>query len=888
MNRTRFWLMVGFGVLLLRGALEESGDALRIMVGYLQASPFHFLGTGLAMAAGMHLWTVIQFAVATGALCVIGAGAVRWTGLRVERTIVSVCVFFPAGYAALAMLLLGLLLVRLWFPFVLWLVWCLAVLALWRGNATWVWSTAGAFRGRVSPVVVAGLVSLALFLPAIFTPSLHSDIYEYSLAGPYTWLRAHGFYARNVVSALHYPFLAELPYAFAVMVGDEIVPKLWNLTWLFCGMGLLCSLENAGGRGWGLVGLAACGTMAAVIGSGKNDSVAIGQILLCLGSMMRAGVPVRRWGWLCASGVFAGVACSTKYVAPANLLWVPLVILLLNDGRWRWWLPVWGGVAVLVGGAWYVKSWLATGDPLWPVLAGYNPSMIEGWDGRNGEVWTKWAGLAGPSASSLIQALNHLRSDNVAFFWMLPVFLLYRGGVNSLRKWAAVGALISFLALFAVLHSAQAARWFFPSLAPAVLLVFIHASKALASVDGREGGALRAVLVVFLLCATLGRAARQTRGPDVLPCFAGAQTRDELRAEVLGSNEDVLCYLYQDPPSGAILGVGEIRSYRMPFPFIVATTINSAETPLMWKLVNGSRTERDVRKKLRQLDVDLILHNPVRGIGAAYLFSPFEWTDRMALLLERFFDRWADHVYTSQSADQRNGVFYVYRLRDAPRERDQTLLLTLPGGEDFFSGIVGNRAFTGSRGGLDEIRAIVERHGRVMQFRNVAGHAYSQMGMPGEALEMYRESAAAGVYDDVSVFNHGWSAYQLGRYVEAVKAFKSAVEIHPDLRMSALEYLHASRLSVASALARRGELEEAVAVVEEGLTDPSGAGVSSGTARDAREIQLRAALAVLHAMMGRSDAEVEFRKISAGTPEMARMSLMEAKRELLERTSPVR
>jgi hypothetical protein len=81
-----------------------------------------------------------------------------------------------------------------------------------------------------------------------------------------------------------------------------------------------------------------------------------------------------RHEWLALSGLMIGIALGGKYLALGNACALALIVIWNSrrDGLKRMIqnLAVFGGIALVVGSPWYLKNWLWTGNPVYPLYFG--------------------------------------------------------------------------------------------------------------------------------------------------------------------------------------------------------------------------------------------------------------------------------------------------------------------------------------------------------------------------------------------------------------------------------------------------------------------------------------------------------------------------------------
>jgi hypothetical protein len=119
-------------------------------------------------------------------------------------------------------------------------------------------------------------------------------------------------------------------------------------------------------------------------------------------------------------GIALGLLLATKYSA---LLSVPILLLAIDGPRWRWrgWISALG-IAVLLAGPWYLRNWILTGNPLFPMFSLFTTAQSDAFhpsrhasavllDGAYGLPASLAAVLAIPWLRSAITSSRSLRSD---------------------------------------------------------------------------------------------------------------------------------------------------------------------------------------------------------------------------------------------------------------------------------------------------------------------------------------------------------------------------------------------------------------------------------------------------------------------------------------------
>lgn len=377
------------------------------------------------------------------------------------------------------------------------------------------------------------------------------DSLSYHLAAPKIYLREGriGFIAYD--SHTHFPFTMEMLYTLGLQFGGAPGAKLfhWAAGWLTAGaVGAWTARFQVGGRpapAWAPPLAAATfismpivlwelGTAYVDLGTALFQLLALSLLLDRLASgegqdPRRAEAPPR-WTAFALAGIFSGFAMGTKMTAlvqfgliGAGLLWAVVGAAPAKRSERLAAAALFGGAGAVVAAPWYLKSWLWTGNPVYPFFYHLFPGSYS---------WTPEAAAAyateqrsfglGRRVPELLLAPWNLAVHGRAFFvneralvgdklgslgphWagLVPVLLWCRGldrrAVPVL--WYCAGSLLAWFVL------SQQARYFCSVLAPlAAILALVPA--ALPSSLLRAGaavfcaGGLALSLVMHLPLAT--------------------------------------------------------------------------------------------------------------------------------------------------------------------------------------------------------------------------------------------------------------------------------------------------------------------------------------------------------------------------------------------------
>jgi hypothetical protein len=465
---------------------------------------------------------------------------------------------------------------------------CLSWWKSWRALKT-LWQSSDWF-GRATGWLT--LLILGFTLLTALAPPIKFDALVYHLALPRQYLLVGRmvYIPQNMFWGM--PQTAEMLYTWAMSLGGE--PAAVVLGWLaglVTLLGLMGLIADRLGIGPACAGVAAliCGlTLSSGLAWGYNDWWVI---LFGLGFL----ISLAKWaedhspGLLALSGLFAGLALSTKYTAGLILMCGSVVIL------WNWKsagvrgtvkaLFQFGLPALLVFIPWLLKNWLATGNPFYPILfpagamSGLRLALYQG-----GEAWGNWLDFVilpvratlmglegGPGYSASIGPLLVGLSLAVVLIWwatdgqpwgpdeqprsLIRVSAL--AAITGFLVWMVAGRFTSYLLQSRLYLS------FFPVLA--VLAGAGYAGLARLNLSGVRLGRVTGFLILLVLGLNVLETGLQTTSQGAAKAILGLSTPDQYLADNLGWYAPAMQALDKLPAGARVLMLWEARSlYCLP------------------------------------------------------------------------------------------------------------------------------------------------------------------------------------------------------------------------------------------------------------------------------------------------------------------------------------
>jgi hypothetical protein len=250
--------------------------------------------------------------------------------------------------------------------------------------------------GVATALAILIAISLCLALVASLAPPIAKDALLYHLAVPKAFIAQHsnGFVDGNIASYL--ALGTEMHSVWAMLLGNIISPRAGEAaaevsTFLFFPFLLLAIFGWAGDIGissaWALIAtliVATVPTAYHIASSGYIDIALALYVTLAIYALTRWWKD-QSWSWVILIGIFLGAALSIKLTSVFVISAFVLMILVRargaeNAGK----IAISGFAALLLAGAiaspWYIRTWAATGSPVFPFYMSIWPGKANGWD----------------------------------------------------------------------------------------------------------------------------------------------------------------------------------------------------------------------------------------------------------------------------------------------------------------------------------------------------------------------------------------------------------------------------------------------------------------------------------------------------------------------------
>lgn len=224
--------------------------------------------------------------------------------------------------------------------------------------------------------VSAGLILYSLCSATILAlaPPTDADVMAYHLVLPKLYVQTGRIGELPWLLFSHWPHLMETSSALFLLLNSDLAAALWHVAGTCAFLALVYHLGRRHiGRTWGWAAaavVAAQPVVARFAGTARIDGW-LALFILSAHHCAWRWSEERRRGWLLVAGVMAGFAAAAKLIGVIPLVLIAgWIALLANRGSRRPWRDAtfFAAAGLTVVGPWYVKTWVGTGNPVWPFL----------------------------------------------------------------------------------------------------------------------------------------------------------------------------------------------------------------------------------------------------------------------------------------------------------------------------------------------------------------------------------------------------------------------------------------------------------------------------------------------------------------------------------------
>jgi len=432
-----------------------------------------------------------------------------------------------------------------------------------------------------SSLVVAGLALVAALAP----PSISDwDGLAYHLAVPKMYLRHHSIFYVPFISHSNFPFLTEMLYTVGLGFGSTALAKLFHYAMYVIGaLGILCICRRHVNP--------LAGTLGALIficvplnvweaGIAYADLTTAAYILLAVYALLNWEKEFSN-PWLIMAGLMGGFALGTKALAiiPVVTLcaWVFIAALRRNGVKTALHASsLLCMVALVVGSPWYIKTYVYTGNPVYPFL--YNIFGGKYWSSeaahsyRNAQLeFGMGRGLGQfvmlPWNITMIGSEFYDKGAVVLFGLIGPAFLGFLGILafqRSLTKPVVKSLLVAAIFTVCWFFLMQSSRYLL-SVIP-LLCIAAGSSASYAITEWRIARYFAVLLLI--LCVVIGAFTGTIAEYDCGRVVLGLESADEYLSRTLSIYAAEKSINENTPPNARIVLYDEVRGFYLDREYI--------------------------------------------------------------------------------------------------------------------------------------------------------------------------------------------------------------------------------------------------------------------------------------------------------------------------------
>jgi hypothetical protein len=239
------------------------------------------------------------------------------------------------------------------------------------------------------------VVSATTFILTLAPPNTSDyDSLVYHLASPAQYLRLGRILELPYDHHSYFPFTVEILYTLGLQVRSAVFAKLFH--WLMLPLSCL-AIVAIGQRQLtlraGLLGAALWASLPVVQAEASTAYIDLGLATFTLCAVLA----FLNWQQnsarrdLLLSGLFCGFCLGTKYLGALTFGWIFLwaAVFVAKRKSTDGWKSLGGftGIALLVGGGWYLRNWLWTGNPVYPFA--YEVFGGKGWTAEMAKAYSR-------------------------------------------------------------------------------------------------------------------------------------------------------------------------------------------------------------------------------------------------------------------------------------------------------------------------------------------------------------------------------------------------------------------------------------------------------------------------------------------------------------------
>jgi 4-amino-4-deoxy-L-arabinose transferase-like glycosyltransferase len=346
----------------------------------------------------------------------------------------------------------------------------------------------------------------------------------------------------------------------------------------------------------------------------------------------RQSLPPKQ-SWLYVSAIFCGLSIGTKYTALLFLLPILLLAIAIKEfGEKK--SPVsplkkialFLFIGLLAASPWLIKNAFFTHNPVYPFFHNFfykffgHPFS----ETFNPERFIKHHQPQNPGIGhtlSLLWRINMDKKIGPVFILLLPCLLLIRSVKPVVKLFLIYGGIYFLLWAF---FTHQDTRFLIPCLP----VLSIASAYAVGNCRGKHLTLFLYLVILFVFLFNLAWLPLTIAKYDLLKVATGIKNRDEFLIDSPFYQYPAFHYINNELPEDAkVLFVGENQTYYCNREIVSNSPL---DTNIIVKMVNESRSSKEICDKLHTLGITHILFNASEAKRVARHYHSFNWASERA------------------------------------------------------------------------------------------------------------------------------------------------------------------------------------------------------------------------------------------------------------------
>ena len=447
------------------------------------------------------------------------------------------------------------------------------------------------------------------------SPDLSYDSLKYHLYFPRLYLESGQvqFLPHNMLSA--FPQNMEMLYLIGLGLGEGFA-RVVNIFFTLLCLLLLGSLakEISGRKHTGLFAVLSFLMFPAVFYGTVQAYVDIGSSFYGAGSLLclLRGHAERNKKWFFLAGLLSAAGFGIKYLYFIHLATLNffLMCLWISAPRQRRYslirsVLIFTGTAVLLGSSWYLRNYLVTKNPTYPLFYSVFGGPYWSRELENGLLAVrKQFGPPKTLVNFILLPLFLLKEENYLLFAFIPLFLVFIRDKKFKETWPIAGLCVMEMAVWFFLLTFQMRYGMFWHLLLAILFGIVLESVLK---EGNSFGFRRVTAFFLISLAVVSLRVPLATAAHSLPILLGFNTKEALQFRYVESYA-IMKYVNETLPKEAkIASFGDSRGYYCKRPFYPIHPDISGYIDL-----NQTRDVDTYYKRLQEIGITHLIYNPRR------------------------------------------------------------------------------------------------------------------------------------------------------------------------------------------------------------------------------------------------------------------------------------